>query len=262
MSKKFDKYYYYSEAVQSPEADVEFLRKTYRQLRGNAPKVLREDFCAAFLNCCEWVKQGPKFKAIGLDLDPETLEYGEKNYWSKLTESQKKRVQWKKANVLSPGLPKADIIAAMNFSHFIFKKREQMKQYFRRCYESLNRSGILVADCFGGSDCQAANEEIVDHKKFKYYWDQTNFNPITNEALFYIHFKLKGEAKRREKVFTYDWRLWSIQELREIMEEVGFKKTTVYWEGTTRSGDGDGKFKPSSKGEECEAWVAYVVGQR
>jgi len=262
MSKDFDKYFYYSEAVQSPEADIEFLRKTYRELVRKQPRVLREDFCAAFLNCCEWVKQGPKFKAIGLDLDPETLEYGEKNYWSKLSESQKKRVKWMKADVLGSGLPKADIIAAMNFSHFIFKKRDMMKKYFSRCLDSLNPKGILVADCFGGSDCQAANEEVVAHKKFKYYWDQVNFNPINNNAHFYIHFKLKGESKRRERVFSYDWRMWSIQELREIMEEVGFKKTTVYWEGTTRSGEGDGNFRPTKVGEECEAWVAYVVGQR
>ena len=47
---------------------------------------------------------------------------------------------------------------------------------------------------------------------------------------------------------------------REIMEEAGFKETRVYWEGTTEDGDGDGEFKAVTKGEDCEAWVSYVVG--
>ena len=103
------------------------------------------------------------------------------------------------------------------------------------------------------------NEEETDHGDVSYYWDQDSFDPVTNEAMFYIHFKRKGE-KKREKMFTYDWRMWTIPEIREIMEEAGFKETRVYWEGTTEDGDGDGEFKAVTKGEDCEAWVSYVVG--
>ena len=47
------------------------------------------------------------------------------------------------------------------------------------------------------------------------------------------------------------------------MLEAGFSRTHVYWEGTTRAGDGDGKFKRVEKSaEECEGWVAYVAGER
>lgn len=61
-------------------------------------------------------------------------------------------------------------------------------------------------------------------------------------------------------VFTYDWRMWSISELREIMDEVGFKETKVYWEGTNRLGGGNGVFSEVEKGEACLSWIAYIVG--
>jgi hypothetical protein len=118
-------------------------------------------------------------------------------------------------------------------------------------------------DCFGGSECYEANEEETDHEDdgFSYFWDQDSYNPITNEAQFYIHFQRDGETKR-EKVFSYDWRLWSIPELRDILTDVGFKKTTIYWEGTDENGEGDGVYTPTEQGEDCESWVAYIIASK
>ncbi len=257
----FDKYSYYKRAVQAPDTDVEFLRDTYKELRGSAPEVLREDFCGTFSICCEWVKLGPKYRAHGIDLDYEPIQYGLTHYAPQLSKSQRERLTIHQENVLNPGLPKADVIAAMNFSHYIFKERSMMKSYFHNCLQTLNDGGILVADSFGGSQCGEANEETTKHKGFTYYWDQENFDPVTNFAQFHIHFKVDGQ-KKMERVFSYDWRMWSLPELREMMLEVGFKKTHVYWEGTTRSGEGNGIFRPVEKGEECQAWIAYVIGEK
>ncbi len=261
QAPSFDKYWYYRNSVQAPDHDVDFLKSTYKELRGREPSTLREDFCGTFSICCEWVKMGPKFRAYGVDLDSEPILYGLSNYLPKLNLSQRDRVKIVQENVLNPGLPKADLIAAMNFSHFIFKDRSMMKSYLHNCYATLNTGGIMVADVFGGSQCYAANQEITKHKTFDYYWDQASFDPITNYAMFHIHFKPKGK-KKIEKVFTYDWRMWTIPELREMMRETGFRKTHVYWEGTTRAGSGDGVFKRAEKGEECLAWIAYVVGEK
>ncbi len=69
-------------------------------------------------------------------------------------------------------------------------------------------------------------------------------------------------AKKIEQVFTYDWRMWSIPEIRDIMHEVGFRKTHVYWEGTAKDGSGDGNFTRVDHGEACQSWIAYVVGEK
>jgi len=256
----FDKYFYYRKAVQSTEGDIDFLNKTYKELKGKKARTLREDFCAAGALSVEWVKKDSKNTAYGLDLDPEPMEYGKSHYIAKLSPSQQKRVHLLEKNVLEQGLPKVDLSIAMNFSYFCFKSRAVMKAYFENVYKSLNKDGLFICDIFGGSQCYDAIVDKTKHKGFTYYWDQTNFDPVTNEALFYIHFKIG--SKKYEKVFTYDWRLWSISELREIMGDVGFKKTHIYWEGTTRNGTGDGVFTRTEKGEACLSWIAYIVAEK
>lgn len=259
-SASFDKYYYYHKSVQSAESDVEFIRDTYKQLKKKTPRVFREDFCGTFALSCEWIKLSPQNKSIGLDLDPEPMEYGRTHYLPKLKPEQQSRISLMETNVLNPGLPTADIVAAMNFSYFCFKTREMMKSYFANVHRSLGDDGIFLIDCFGGKQCGDAIEDCTKHDGFNYYWDQTGFDPVTNEALFYIHFKI-GKVKH-ERVFTYDWRMWSIPELRDIMHEVGFKKTNVYWEGTAKDGSGNGEFTRTEKGESCDSWIAYIVGER
>jgi hypothetical protein len=255
----FDKYAFYSQAVQSPGEDVKFYRRVYKQLSGGkSPVTLREDFCGAGAICCEWVKLDKRHKSCGLDLDEEPMNYGRREYISKLSDDQKKRTVLIQKDVLTPNLPSADIVVAVNFSYFFFKKREVLKLYFENVYKSLGKDGVFVLDIFGGTQCTDAIEDSTRHKNFTYYWDQKNFDPVTNEAYFEIHFKYKG--KKYKNIFNYDWRMWSIQEIRELMLEVGFKNTTVYWEGTDKNGRGNGIFKQVKKGESCLSWIAYIAG--
>lgn len=257
----FDKYKYYIESVQNPASDAEFFLKTYKTLKKKTPKSLREDFCGTFSICCEWVKLDKNFTAVGVDLDTDPIEYGKKYYLPKLTPDQQSRVKVLNKNVLDKTLPQTDMIAALNFSFFLFKKREVLKKYFENCLKSLNKDGVFIIDCFGGGQCQAAIEEETEYKEFSYFWDQTNFNPITHEAEFFIHFKLKNKPKM-EKLFYYDWRMWTLAELTDILNEVGFKKSEVYWEGNDSKGGGNGVFTPSKKGEECDSWIAYIVSEK
>ncbi len=257
----FDKYDYYFRSVQSAETDVHFLRKAFKELKGKEPRTLREDFCGTFALSCEWIKLNPKFDAYGVDLDPEPLAYGRSHNLPKLKSDQQKRLHLLEGNVLHWNLPTADLAIAMNFSYFVFKTRDVMKKYFTNVFKSLKKDGVFILDCFGGSQCFDAIEETTNHRSFKYFWDQTGFDPVTNRALFHIHFQPKGQ-KKVEQVFTYDWRMWSLPELREILSEVGFKKTHVYWEGTTKSGEGNGVFTRTEKGEACESWIAYIAAEK
>jgi SAM-dependent methyltransferase len=258
----FDKYRLYIDAVQAPGEDMEFLDQLYADARGRdrSAQILREDFCGAFANCCAWVRRGPERIAYGIDLDPEPLQYGRTHFLPMLTESQRRRVHLRQEDVLSPGLPMADVIAAHNFSYCVFKARKTLLAYFRNALATLRPDGILMLDCLGGSMYQEANEEEVVHEEegFSYFWAQESFDPLTHNAVFHIHFRRNGEEKR-EKVFTYDWRLWTIPELREAMLDAGFRNVNVYWEGTTAEGKGDGNYVTVEKGEECQSWIAYLV---
>jgi len=259
--KTFDKYALYMHSVQSADGDVVFFRKVYRELRGKDPITLREDFCGTFALCCEWAKLNKKHKAVGLDLDPEPLQYGRDHVLTELSPMQAKRVQVYEMNVLESGAPKADITVALNFSYFLFKTRILLREYFRQSFKNLKPGGIFMVDVFGGSACGHENEEKTNQGKFTYFWHQHGFDPVTARAKFSIHFQMRGERKV-EDVFTYDWRMWTIPEIREVMLEAGFKRTHVYWEGTNKKGGGNGVFTRTEKGEECEAWIAYIVGER
>ena len=197
---EFDKYEYYSKSVQSPETDAGFLRDVYVEQRNKSPKTMREDFCGTFALCCEWVKLQDSFLAYGVDLDPEPLEYGKNKHLVKLNESQQQRIELFKSDVTKLCASKVDIVCALNFSYFIFKERAKLKSYLELTYKNLNDDGILVLDCFGGGQCQEANEEETEHEdeNFSYFWDQDSFDPLNNHAQFYIHFQRDGETKEKK----------------------------------------------------------------
>ena len=261
MKKIFDKYLYYNRSVQSPSLDVRFMRSCYRNLKKKEPYILREDFCSTFSLSCAWVKMGPRYKSVAIDIDHRPLKYGEKNYLKKMQPHQQKRVQVIHSNVLNLNITKVDIVSASNFSYFVLKKRADLKKYFLNSLKSLKPNGLFILDCFGGSECFQKSEEEVDHGDFSYFWDQSSFDPISHDALFYIHYKREGE-KKKERVFRYDWRLWTIPELRDLLEEVGFHKIHIYWEGTNRKGEGNGRFTRRKRGEDCESWIAYLVSEK
>lgn len=259
--KPFDKYKLYRESVQSPKDDVKFFSKVYKTLNKKPARIFREDFSGTFSISTEWVKAHSQNKAIAVDNDSQPLQYGKKNYLSKLKEHQKKKVSVLKSSVLKPRLPKADIISVSNFSYFTFKERKTLLKYFKNVYSQLPKKGLFIIDAFGGSECQEGSDESVKHKSFTYYWEQEDFDPIQNQAIFHIHFKRNGEPKRK-KVFSYDWRLWSLPELKDVLKDAGFREVEVYWEGSDKNGDGSGIFKKASSGEACACWIAHIISRK
>ena len=95
---------------------------------------------------------------------------------------------------------------------------------------------------------------------FTYIWEQARFNPINHHILCYIHFKL-ADGTRLNRAFTYDWRLWSLPEIQELMLEAGFDSVEIYVEGWDEDEDEtDGIFRRRKQFENQSGWVAYVVG--
>jgi len=264
--RKVDKYRLYELSVQSPKEHTDWLNAAYREIRaGKSALRLREDFCGTFSICCHWVTQSPQHRSMGLDLDPETLAYGRKHHLSKLTQEQQKRVQPLQKNVMSVTRPGSDIIFAPNFSFMIFKQRRDLLAYFRSVLSSLDEDGIFVLETAGGP---GFIEEIKERKRvkdpetgerFTYIWHQKSFNPINDNGHFAIHFKL-DDGTLIEDPFTYDWRVWSIPELRDVLVDAGFSETLVYWEDEDSDGQPNGDFIRSELGDNAHAWGAYVVG--
>ena len=153
-----------------------------------------------------------------------------------------------------------DVTVGFNFSYFIFKERADLLTYFRRAHESLRPHGLFVVDLYGGADSQRTLTESRDHDAFDYVWDQDLFDPINNRAVNYIHFEFKDGSKLR-KAFTYEWRLWTLPEITELLAEAGFSKSTVYWEGSDSKGEGTGVFRPRAHVGQEAAWVAYVIAE-
>ena len=126
---------------------------------------------------------------------------------------------------------------------------------------------MLVLDIFGGWESHAleieekeVEPEERDLEDFTYIWEQARFNPITHHILCYIHFKL-ADGKHLKRAFTYDWRLWSLPEMQELLLEAGFESTEVYVEGWDEDEDEtDGIFRRRKRFENQSGWVAYVVG--
>ena len=259
--RSFDKYFYYRESVQSPEEDVRFFARIYKSFNGRGPQILREDFCGTFSISVAWVKSEKSRRAVAIDADSAPLSYGRDQYLSRLNPSQKNRLTVIQNDVLHLSLPPADIISVSNFSYYVFKERGKLLEYFKSARRKLKKSGLFIIDAFGGSETEGPNEESVKCDGWTYYWDQADFDPVTNRARFHIHFKRGGEKKRMRQ-FTYDWRLWSLPELKDILADAGFSQTHIYWEKADKKGEGTGAFRKAVRGEPCDAYVAYLISLR
>lgn len=262
MADKADKFYCYQESVQEPEHEVEIFDLIYREAYGKKPLTLREDFCGTFAVCCEWVKSDKDRRAVGIDLCPETLGWGIENNLNKLDPSAKEKVKVLEKDVRSQTTPKVEILAAQNFSFWIFKTREEVVDYFRIAYGNLQDKGIMIMDMMGGKESYATDvtdkRTIVKGKDgFKYRWEQAYFNPVTSDCSFYIHFKF-GDGSRMKRAFEYHWRFWTIPEVREMLAEAGFKKSLVYWDVAPE--DEEEKWSAVDEADNDDSWLCYIVG--
>jgi SAM-dependent methyltransferase len=261
MAERADIHELYEESVQNVENEVEFLQETFKSLTGRTAYLFREDFCGTASASCQWVKQGPEFQAIGVDIDQSVLDWGRKNRISKLPSEDQARVSLIESDVLTVDTPKVDLLAAFNFSYWIFEERATMLRYMKRCRDALKDDGVLFMDMFGGPEAFEETKEKTKHKGFSYIWHQAKFHPVTNHIRCHIHFKFP-DGSRIKKAFTYEWRLYTAPELRDLLLEAGFRNVTVYWEGEDEDGEGNGEFTPDAKGEADLAWIAYIVAEK
>ena len=158
---RHNKHTLYELAVQKGGFWMERFAVDFASLRNKRePRSLREDFCGTFSNCCSWVQMHGENTAVGVDNDPEVLEFGKEEFgasYSMLEEEQQQRIRVVLGDVLVPSpaassLPTAcatkakasahgpngangpsgagpfDLICALNFSYSVFKERATLVQ--------------------------------------------------------------------------------------------------------------------------------------
>jgi len=257
-----DRHELYQLSVQSPEEDCTFFARVYKKLRKKDARHFREDFCGTALNCSEWVKRNAANTAEGFDIDPDPVGWGiERNFVPIGDAARRATIHLK--DVREPSVKKPDVRTATNFSYWCFHDRPTMLEYFRAAHADLKKDGIFILDIYGGPD---AMKEMVEERAiaegFTYVWDQVRHSPATGEYRAYIHFHFKDGTKYK-RAFRYDWRLWGLPEIIDVLREAGFSGVDTYWEGTASDGEtGNGIYRKSARGENCEAWVTYIVAQR
>ncbi|GAB4817447.1 hypothetical protein N2152v2_004493 [Parachlorella kessleri] len=176
------KYNLYQDAVQSPKGDISWFLKFFRQyVGGRPPRHLREDFCGTALVCVTWCKGDVFRSAVGLDLDPEPLQWGMRNNAAQLGGSAPRQLCLLQCNVLDdpaaaseiphPAEPSsspcsepdsnpkpaleaedssegldvrsrpADIVCALNFGVCLLHQRSELLRYFQRVRAALSPEG-------------------------------------------------------------------------------------------------------------------------
>jgi hypothetical protein len=260
-----DKHELYQLSVQDPEIEIAFVNRVYKKTYGRVPLTLREDFCGTAFFCAEWIKSHSERTAIGIDLDQPTLDWGIAHNLAALGEPGQ-RVKLLCQNVLDPVPERSDVAIGLNFSYWVFMTRDEMRAYFQGVHASLSSQGLFFLDAYGGPySMEAMTEEDIERTKIKggftYVWDQHEFNAIDHRVVNHIHFEFR-DGTQLDRAFTYEWRFWTLPELRELLEEAGFSKSHVYWEDEDEDGDGTGVYRARKRAPNSGAWVAYVIAEK
>ncbi len=262
-AKTADRYELYQRAVNSPEADIDFLEKAYKHYRGKEPKHFREDFCGTSSMCAEWLSRDGDRTAEGFDLDPEPIEWGKLHNFGKV-ENLDERMTWHLDDVRSKADRRPDVTAAQNFSYWCFHTRKELLGYFTAVREDLADDGVFVLDLYGGPEATTEQEEIRTlGGGIDYVWDQRKYIPATGRYFTAIHFRFR-DGSEMTNAFEYEWRYWTINEIRDVLHDAGFADVTTWFEGTDPDDEeeGDGNFEIDEVGENCEAWLGYLVGAK
>lgn len=258
-ARSADPYELYQLSVQSPLEDVGFLARAYRTFRGKRAHHFREDFCGTALLCATWVRRGAEFTAEGFDIDPDPIAWGIAHNFEPLGDAARRATLHLK-DVRQPSLKRPDVRCAQNFSYYAFKDRLELLSYCRAAHDDLAEDGVFVLDIYGGPEAMEEMEEVRKIPEgFTYVWDQVSYSPVTGDYKAHIHFRFRDGSEQR-RAFTYDWRLWFLTEVQDVLREAGFRAVETYWEGTDEDGEnGNGIYRRSARGENCLAWVTYIV---
>ncbi len=247
----------YERAVQNPVVEIGLLERALRGA-GLPAKRLREDFSGTALMSARWVAAGPERTAVAVDIDPAVHDWARAHHVPALGAASR-RLRLVHADVRRGPTGPFDAVVALNFSYQIFRTRPPLKDYLSGARRALAPGGVLMLDVFGGWLAQRGLEERRRlGRHLTYVWDQGALDPITQRIRCSISFELP--SGRRMRAFDYDWRLWTLPELTDLLEEVGFADVAVLWD--VEPPGVEPRYLRRRRAANQSAWLAYLVARR
>lgn len=256
-AKNADRHELYQRSVQEPSADIELIHRAFRKETGRRPLSLREDFCGTALISSAWVKSRKDRVAIGVDLDGPTLDWGREHNLAPLGKAAE-RVTLLEKNVLEVREPLVDVVCAFNFSYCVFHERQELLAYFRGVRESLSPEGVFFLDNHAGTSALEDAWDEREVKRFTYIWEQKPVDGISHRGIRKIHFRFR-DGSMLKNAFKYDWRMWTVAELRDVAAEAGFRRVDVYAEDLDEDGDPITGLRKRKRYRNEESWIPYLA---
>lgn len=248
----------YELAVQSAATELALLERVLRRA-GRPARRLREDFCGTALLAAAWVAAGPRRRADAVDLDPAVLAWARTHRLPELGAAAS-RLRLLQRDVRHGPRGPYDAVLALNFSWQVFHTRPALRAYLASARRALAPGGVLLLDLFGG---WLAKKPLTERRRLKggvtYVWEQEAFDPISHRLRCAIHFELAG-GRTLKRAFRYDWRLWSLPEVAELLAEAGFADVEVLWD--LEPPGVEPRYRPRRTAEQQGGWLAYLVATR
>jgi len=257
-----DRHDLYELCTQTPERDVALLRA----LHGGAARVLGEDFAGTAALAHAWVRTVRGGRAVAVDRDPEPLDRHRAD----------RRVARLVADVRRVAA-RVDLLVALNFSVCEWHARRDLVGYLRHARRRLARGGVFVADLYGGEGAFTVGRLRERHRgprgeRVLYEFEQRSADALTGRVVDALHFEVagngatarRGRVTRLRDAFVYDWRLWSVPELRDALLDAGFASVEVHSRFEhARDGRGRVHVRPLASARELGAtWCVFVMGRR
>jgi len=252
-ARNADPHALYEIAVQQPQVIIGLIEEMFEQARDREPVTLREDFCGTANLSALWVRSSDGRSAVAIDNDAAVLAWADQHNRRPLVDRGAKRLRLLNRDVLAAS-HRADVVVSLNFSHFIYKTRDELLTYLRHARRCTRPGGVFLCDAFGGPESISPCLDRRRFSDFDYLWEQRSYDPLTNAIDCRIHFTFRN-GTRLSNAFIYDWRMWTLPELREALLDVGFDDVGIYFE----SEEG---FIADADAVDDAAWVAYLVALR
>ncbi|MBM4108390.1 MAG: hypothetical protein FJ255_06185 [Phycisphaerae bacterium] len=224
------------------------------------PLVLREDFSGTAALARHWAARSPAHRAFAVDSDPRVLRG--------VASSPRTTPRPLDARAARD---RADVIAATNFPLGYFHRRPDLVGYLRRVRACLKPRGLFLCDTYGGRDAftplkLTARLRGPSGERIEHTWEQRAADPLTGRVIDALHFRVSAPGRRAvvlRDAFVYDWRLWSITELRDALADAGFAGVEVYATlGDAIDQRGRLRVRPVSDPTDLpDTYVVYVVAR-